>query len=398
MDDTNTIGDRLREARDDRGLTQEELAERAGVARDTIAKLEQGQRRTARITTLTALAMALGITPADLLGNRERLKKASPAGILDVRNALLTPSDLAGIDLDHDDGAATPLPDLQRIVRHGWDCYWAGRLGDLAKMLPGLLGEARFTAGETGPAAAGPLTQAYQLAADLMVHTGHDDLAAIAAERAVAASRHGNDELQQAMALGTVSWVLLHQARYPEAEKVAIRAADDVEPRLRTARPEQVTVYGSLLLTAAAPAASAGRPDETTSYIGEARANAARLEEDRHDYQTSFGATQVAMQECYTAATLGRPVVALKAAERVRRADLLHISYGAHQLDRAQALTQMPRREHDAVDALMEAQSVSAEWFRHQGLARGLVRELVDRQKRLAGPLKTLARTVGVRE
>lgn len=397
MTEVNTIGARLREARRERGLTQEALAELAGMSSDVIGKLEQGQRETARITTLSRLANALGITLSDLLGRRERLETASAAGVLEVRNALLSPADiLPGIDPVHDEGTATPLPDLERAVRKGWSHYWAGELGALTKMLPGLIGEARFTAAEAGPAAAGALAQSYQLAADLMVHTGHDDLAAVAAERSVAAARGGDDPLQHAMAVGTASWVLLHQGRHAEAERVAVRAADDVEPRLRKATPEQVTVYGSLLLTAAAPAASAGRADETGEYVGEARAAAARWDEDRHDYWTSFGPTQVAMQDCYTSTTLGRPARALKAAEKVRRENLLHISYGAHKLDVAQALADS-RRDRDAIEALQEARAVSDEWFRHQGLARSLVRELVERQRRLSGPLKSLAQSVGVR-
>lgn len=397
MDAGNTIGARLREARHERGLTREELAERAGLSTDLIAKLEQGQRETARISSLSRLANALGITLSDLLGRRERLERASAQGVLGVRNALLSPADLfPGSDPADDDVTPTPLPELQRLVRNAWDHYWAGQLGALAKMLPSLIGEARITCEETGAVAAGPLAQSYQLAADLMVHVGNDDLAAVAAERAVSAARGGDDELQHAMVIGTASWVLLHQARHEEAERVAVRAADDVEPRLSKATPEQLTVYGSLLLTAAAPAASAGKTEETGDYIGVARSAAARFETDRHDYWTSFGPTQVSMQDCYTSATLGRPAQALKAARGVRRESLLHISWGAHKLDVAQALTDA-RRDRDAIEALSEAHGVSAEWFRHQGLARTLVRELAERQRRLSGPLKTLAQAADVR-
>jgi phosphopantothenoylcysteine decarboxylase len=42
-------------------LTQEELADRANVSRDLAAKLEQGRRRTARITSLASLAGALDV-------------------------------------------------------------------------------------------------------------------------------------------------------------------------------------------------------------------------------------------------------------------------------------------------------------------------------------------------
>jgi transcriptional regulator with XRE-family HTH domain len=56
-----TIGYQLRRLRRRRGLTQEELADRANVSRDLVAKLEQGRRRTARITSLASFARALDV-------------------------------------------------------------------------------------------------------------------------------------------------------------------------------------------------------------------------------------------------------------------------------------------------------------------------------------------------
>ena len=56
-----TIGYQLRRLRRRRGLTQEELADRANVSRDLVAKLEQGRRHTARITSLASFARALDV-------------------------------------------------------------------------------------------------------------------------------------------------------------------------------------------------------------------------------------------------------------------------------------------------------------------------------------------------
>lgn len=56
---TAGIGQRLRAIRKDRMLTQEDLAEAAGVSRDLVAKLEQDVRSGARIKSLAALAEAL---------------------------------------------------------------------------------------------------------------------------------------------------------------------------------------------------------------------------------------------------------------------------------------------------------------------------------------------------
>jgi len=399
MNDTigdGSIGERLRTFRQERALTQEDLAERSAVSKDVIRKLEQGQRSSARIKTLRALAKGLGVAPSALLGQRERLEQQSPDGVLAVRDALMSASDLyPGLE-PGDPGEPLTVTDLQAQVRRGWDCYWRGDLGELAAMLPALIGEARLAERETGTSACGPLAQACQLAADLMVHMGNDDLAMVAAERALSAAARGNDELQHAVLAGTASWVLLHQGRHADAELVARRGAQAVEPRhLGSAPREQLTVYGSLLLSAAAPAAGAAKASGVAQYLETAGEAAAFLPEDRHDYWVSFGPTQVAMQRCYTSAVLGEPGQALEAAKRVRRADLLPISWGAHHLDVAQALVDA-RRYRQATGALLTACEVSPQWFRHQGIARGLVRELVEHERRLSGPLKRLQAVTGV--
>lgn len=60
------IGARIRDARLAAGLTQVELAERAGVHEITIVRIETGQQQ-ATVATLTALAAALGVSVADWL-------------------------------------------------------------------------------------------------------------------------------------------------------------------------------------------------------------------------------------------------------------------------------------------------------------------------------------------
>ena len=52
---------RLRQARDDRSLTQTELAERAGCTKTQIVNLEAGTGGGARLDTIQAIAEALGV-------------------------------------------------------------------------------------------------------------------------------------------------------------------------------------------------------------------------------------------------------------------------------------------------------------------------------------------------
>jgi predicted ATPase/transcriptional regulator with XRE-family HTH domain len=63
--ESSTLAEQLRLFRSHAGLTQEMLADRAGVSPATIAALEQGVRRRPYRHTLAALARALGLQPAD---------------------------------------------------------------------------------------------------------------------------------------------------------------------------------------------------------------------------------------------------------------------------------------------------------------------------------------------
>ena len=62
------IGDNLKEIRTRRFLTQEELAERAGVSPATIVRIERNQAEP-HISTMRKLAKALDIDPTELLGD-----------------------------------------------------------------------------------------------------------------------------------------------------------------------------------------------------------------------------------------------------------------------------------------------------------------------------------------
>ena len=59
------FGERLREIRTERGLTQEQLAEAAGVDRNYIGQIERGERNVALVNIVT-IAGALKVQPADL--------------------------------------------------------------------------------------------------------------------------------------------------------------------------------------------------------------------------------------------------------------------------------------------------------------------------------------------
>jgi len=60
------IGDRIRDLRSARQLTQAELADKCGLHRTFIGSVERGERNVA-ILSLRKIAKALRVTPAELL-------------------------------------------------------------------------------------------------------------------------------------------------------------------------------------------------------------------------------------------------------------------------------------------------------------------------------------------
>jgi hypothetical protein len=254
-------------------------------------------------------------------------------------------------------------------------------------MLPGLIGEARLTAQTAGPQASSLLGQTYDLAAALMVHMGKEDLAAVAAERAITAATASNDELLHATLEGNYAWVILHQGRLAESERLAADTAERVEPPF-SASAEHLAVWGSLLM---APAAAAGR--DVSDYVSLASAAAERLGRRVSIYQTSFAPATVHMQTCHAYAVTREPAKALAAARKIAPGDLTGISYGRHLLDVAQAHTDA-RHPAAATVVLTQARTLAPVWFRHQGVARSLVTDLCEQQKRLSPALRELAASV----
>lgn len=88
-----TFGDRLKMYREEKGYTQEELAEMIGVAKSTITGYEKGNRKP-DVPKIKKLAKALGITGDELLGTGLQ-KKTAP---LYSSEALQVAKDYDGLD------------------------------------------------------------------------------------------------------------------------------------------------------------------------------------------------------------------------------------------------------------------------------------------------------------
>ena len=63
------VGELIKQARLEKGLTQEELAEKVGVKKSAVAKWENGRVSEIKRTNLKKLSDALGLNPNRLLGD-----------------------------------------------------------------------------------------------------------------------------------------------------------------------------------------------------------------------------------------------------------------------------------------------------------------------------------------
>jgi transcriptional regulator with XRE-family HTH domain len=263
------IGERIRRLRNDALMTQDDLAAAAGVSTDLVRKLEQGRRHTASIGSLHRIASALDVDLGELLG-REHMPKAAPdAGVVALRQAVADVADLLG----EVEGEPLSLRDAQRSVTYLWGTYWSGKWDQLTGLIPqaliGLRATLHAADAASRPKAAEQLAWCYSVAANTLTHLRQPDAGFMAARQAVDLVAGGDDVLLAAVLKGSVSWQLLVSGRFAEAERLAIRTAEGVEPHGEV--PAQaLSVYGSLLVQVANAAARDGRSALARHFLTEA--------------------------------------------------------------------------------------------------------------------------------
>jgi len=185
-----------------------------------------------------------------------------------------------------------------------------------------------------------------------------------------------------------------HTESIDDARLLAIREADDVEPRIRDATPEQISIWGALLCRAATVAAREENASEADDIINLAEVAATRLQGmgwSRSLYnQAPFGLPLVIMRTTEIAVIAGRPGRALDVARRMPpNADMTLAERARHLADVASAYTELGKtREAEAT--LYTIRRLAPKWMLYQSYPRSIVAELWERERR--------ARSAGLRE
>ncbi|MFI0739211.1 helix-turn-helix domain-containing protein [Streptomyces sp. NPDC021100] len=394
-----TLGDRLRELRTRRGLTQEALAEAASLSADTVRKLEQNQRLTARMTTLHKLTRALDVETSVLLGAPTVLELpngSEPASLLELRQSVTPLHEFPALGSDSEGEEAEPptVAQLRDGIRSTERIRRLGELTKITALLPTLLADARAAVrsytGEDRAASYAVLAEAYQVAATTLTAFGKEDAAYTALERSMAAARQSDDPRLEIIGVSTLSWIFSKQGRVADAEQVAVQMAERIEPGFRS-EPVDLSVWGILLLRGASAAIRGDRADTAEDLLSLAAAAAARIGSDRLDYATPFGPTNAGVATVNAYVDLGKPDQALRHAQRIPNLSSLPPTWLArHCVDRALAHAEM-RQNAAATRALLTAERAAPEWMRYHATARHLVAELRERELRRGSPIRDLA-------
>lgn len=391
----DTIGSRIAKHRG-KAISQRELAEMTGVSISMIRAIEQDKKRPS-VPTLQKIAAALDVTINDLADNRFTFPDANPdAGVVAIRRALTPVDDL--ID-ELDDQTPVTLVEATRTVNYAWGAYWSGRYGLLSTVLPPGIAQVRAAAHAAQSAEVAPaheqLARLYWVTGCTLVHMGQPDPAFMAIREALTAAEKGNDEKLEATLRGSVAWQLLVSGRYEESRKVALRAAESIEP-VGDVSEEQLAVFGSLVLQGATAAGRSQDVSEALSLAGTAGEVAGRIGRDTKHYECNFGPSQVVMQSTDINISSERYSEALRAAKAMPAggSGLTPVSQARHLLDKAAAATRTGQFQK-ALDMLLTAERVGGEdWARYQTLLKQVVSELLHHDRQ--GPLREFAKRIQV--
>jgi hypothetical protein len=199
------------------------------------------------------------------------------------------------------------------------------------------------------------------------------------------------------MAAGAFRLTLVFQAdrRHDQAECAARSAVEAIEPLVRTGDPAAVSVAGALRLQLAVGAAKVNDSDRADEELSKARELADRLGEDRNDYETEFGPTNLRLHEVGIAVEVGDAGKALRLAAGIDATSLSAERRARLQIDVARAHLQR-RNVAGVMRALLEAERLTPDYVRTHPLVKNTLYDLVRSEHRADAQVRALARRCGI--
>jgi transcriptional regulator with XRE-family HTH domain len=401
VDVATPLGERIAYYRRRRGLSQVKLAGLLGRSESWLSQVERGVRSIDRISVLIQVAGALNVPVTELSPDPliQEWPDEHPAARA-VRRVLMKTATLDLVVQGSPRGRTPDLEELRARVGRVWELTHASSYVELASLLPDLIMDseraARRLTGEDRTAAFSLLAHVYQATAAAMAKLRQVDVAWVAGDRSIEAAERAGEPLLAAAGVFRIAHAFLNGNRIEEALRTALAAADALEPQVATGSPELVALWGALNQLSAVIATRASEEDVARERMRKAEEAAARLGEDRNDFDTEFGPTNVALHAIAIAVELGDAGEALRRAAPVDASRLSVERRGRFLLDVARAYAQR-RKTAEAVRAIEEAEALTPEQVRSHPMVREMVRDLLRGERRRVNPeLRRLAERVGV--
>ena len=404
MPDDQLIGERIAYHRKRLGLSQVEFAGLVGRSESWVSQVERGVRPVDRMSVLQKVADVLSVSVAELRGDDEASDLDERPEAFDTIRLALTGhpaigSVLGTINLS---APARQMDVLRRQHADVWELVHGSRYAELAPILAALI-PGLETATRTGDSeevrneARELLGDTYQATAAMMVKIGETDAAWIAADRAGFCAEMAGSPLAVAASMFRMAHVFLALGQIDQAHHVAASTASALEPKIAPgAAPEVLSLYGAMHLVLAVAAARDNKRGQAHQHLDTARTIAGQLGEDRDDYGTEFGPTNVAIHAVDVAVELGDAGQAIEIGETISPANLSAERQARYLLDLAQAHT-MRRQIGEALHALQEAERIAPEETRVHYVGRAVTRDLLQLSGLRPRPeLRDLAERFGV--
>jgi transcriptional regulator with XRE-family HTH domain len=374
-------------------MSQSDLAAAMGRSESWVSQVERGVQPVERLSVLQALADALNVPVRDLRPDAAPAEEAKPeeqprSNDLDGLRVALTGHPALGSLFQQSPAEPTPsLADFRQRVDEAWTLAHASSYAALSDHLAMLLPLIE-TAVRHAPAAERTelhslRARAYQVAAASFTRQDQADAAWVAADRALEAAELAGQPLEVVASLFRMAHAFMRQQHMEQAEQAARSAVAVMSPRAEAPAcpPEELSLLGAMNLVLAVINAREGNRGRTHEHIDQAREIAARLGEDRNDFDTEFGPTNVEIHAVSTAVELGDAGLALEVAHRVDASGLSPERQSRFLLDVARAHAQR-RHVGEATAALLEAEALAPEQIQDHHLAREVIRDLIQ----LSGP------------
>jgi transcriptional regulator with XRE-family HTH domain len=380
------IGDRLREVRKRRGVSQRELADASGVSVSLIRKLEQGEVRDTRVETVRRLAVSLRVPTSKLITRDDQAPVSVPQPWAPLRRAIEAPA------MQPEDEPT--LDGVRGSVAAVRTAYFDGHMADLCGLLAPLLRDA--DALEAGVDARTLRAHLLQIAGSTLTQARQFDAAETALSRAL---DDAPDRLRAASIITTWSWLLVRQGRLDDSRKLAVRWADELEPRVSRATSEELAAWGWLLLQVSSASLRDNRMGEAEDSMRLANSVAVITggELPRGNIRlATWGPVTVAYKNAERDIVLDRPDQVLKVAGQLEAmGPQVSTEYHRHRLDVAKAHT-MVRQYGEAVSVLSSVKAEAPEWLAQQRYAQDIVSQVISRRRTLTPEMRELADAVSV--